>query len=165
MHRTIGGLTPTEPGYHRMEIRPRPGGELTHARARHITPYGLAESSWKIEGGKFHLNVTIPPNTTALVTLPNGEQFEIGSGVWNWSGDYQDPDARGPYTVDDLVADILNDKRASVAVMETFVHVGTPEFLRGIIFNERSLPLRQSLHMFPNYEEMVKIMNDTLANL
>jgi len=60
MHRTIGGLTPTEPGYRRMEIRPRPGGGLTHAHARHITPYGLAESSWKIENGKFDLNVTIP---------------------------------------------------------------------------------------------------------
>ena len=70
MHRTIGGLTPTEPGYRRMEIRPRPGGGLTHAQARHLTPYGMAESAWKIEDGKFDLDVIIPPNTTALVTLP-----------------------------------------------------------------------------------------------
>jgi alpha-L-rhamnosidase len=31
MQRTIGGLAPAEPGYRRLEIRPRPGGALTHA--------------------------------------------------------------------------------------------------------------------------------------
>jgi alpha-L-rhamnosidase len=166
MHRTIGGLTPTEPGYRRMDIRPRPGGGLTHAHARHITPYGLAESSWKIEDEKFHLNVTIPPNATALVFLPGADApSEIGSGVWDWTVPYNDPDARGPYHVDDLVGDILSDKRASKAIVDAFVRAGTPEFLRGVIFNERSLPLRQSLHMFPNYDEMVKMMNDALAGL
>jgi alpha-L-rhamnosidase len=38
MHRMIGGLTPAEPGYRLIEIRPRPGGGLTHAQARHVTP-------------------------------------------------------------------------------------------------------------------------------
>ncbi|MEP6894457.1 MAG: glycoside hydrolase family 78 protein, partial [Chloroflexota bacterium] len=118
MHRTIGGLTPTEPGYRRMEIHPRPGGGLTHAQARHLTPYGLAESSWKIENGMFDLNVIIPSNTTALVTLPNGEKHEVGSGIWNWSVPYQDPDARGPFTVDDLTGDIMSDKQASDAIMD-----------------------------------------------
>ena len=33
MHRTIGGLTPAQPGYRRIEIRPRPGGG-THALPR-----------------------------------------------------------------------------------------------------------------------------------
>lgn len=86
MHRTIGGLTPTEPGYRRMEIRPRPGGGLTHAQTRHLTPYGMAESTWKIEDGKFHLDVIIPPNTNALVTLPGSvSPTEVGSGSYTFS--------------------------------------------------------------------------------
>ncbi|MFN8414546.1 MAG: alpha-L-rhamnosidase C-terminal domain-containing protein [Anaerolineales bacterium] len=120
MHRTIGGLTPTEPGYRRMEIHPRPGGGLTHANARHVTPYGLAESSWKIENGMFDLNVTVPANTTALVVLPNGEQHEVGSGAWQWSVSYQDPDARGPFTVDDLIGDVPGDVVARDTIMNAF---------------------------------------------
>ena len=91
MHRTIGGLTPTEPGYRRMEICPRPGGGITHAQARHLTPYGLAESAWKIEDGKFHLDVIIPPNTSALVTLPGGDTSptEVGSGSYTFSSNIQ----------------------------------------------------------------------------
>jgi alpha-L-rhamnosidase len=163
MHRTIGGLTPAEPGYHRMEIYPRPGGGLTHAQTRHITPYGLAASSWKIENGKFDLNVIIPPNTTALITLPNGAPHEVGSGTWNWVIDYQDPDARGPYTVDDLAGDLLNDPRARNAITEVLVRTGAPAFVQGMIFGERNIPLRQSLRVLPKYEEAVKMMNDALA--
>ncbi len=95
MHRTLGGLAPLEPGYQRLQIAPRPGGGLTHAKARHITPYGLAESSWKIENGTFTLDVIVPANCSALVTLP-GSALEVGSGSWHWSIPYIDPDARGP---------------------------------------------------------------------
>jgi alpha-L-rhamnosidase len=165
MHRTIGGLTPTEPGYRRMEIRPRPGGGITHAQARHITPYGVAESAWKIEDGKFDLDVSIPPNTSALVILPNGERIEAGSGIWHWSVPYQDPDARGPFTVDDLAGDIMSNPIASEAIMDVLVHAGAPDFLRGVIFGERNIPLRQSLHMLPNYDDAVKMMNNALQSI
>jgi alpha-L-rhamnosidase len=95
MQRTIGGLTPVEPGYHRMEIRPRPGGGLKHCRTTHLTPYGLAECTWKIDGGNIDLEIVIPPNTTALVTLPGSDTppIEVGSGSWHWLAPYQDPDA------------------------------------------------------------------------
>ena len=164
MHRTIGGLAPTEPGYRRMDIHPRPGGGLTHAQVRHITPYGLAESSWKIENGKFDLDVTIPPNTSALVILPNGEQIEVGSGTWHWTVPYEDPDARGPFTLDDLTGDILSDNTARDAIMDVFKRAGTPDFLRANILNEKNVPLRQSLGMLPNYDAAVKMMNDALQS-
>jgi alpha-L-rhamnosidase len=167
MHRTIGGLTPTEPGYRHMEIRPRPGGGLTHAQARHITPYGMAECSWKIEDGKIHLNVIIPPNTTALVTFPGGDMapVEVGSGIWHWSVEYQDPDARGPFSVDDLTGDIISEPAANSALTEVLAQVDMPEFLRAVIIGELNVPLRQSLRMLPNYEHAVKLMKDALADL
>src|SRR3954449_9961231 len=41
LHRTVAGLAPGAPGYRSIVVRPLPGGGLTHARARHLTPYGL----------------------------------------------------------------------------------------------------------------------------
>jgi alpha-L-rhamnosidase len=72
MYRVIGGINvdPTAPGYRHILIQPRPGGGLTSARARHLTPYGPVASSWRIEGEELHLSVEIPPNTTATVHLP-----------------------------------------------------------------------------------------------
>ena len=68
MHRTIGGLTPTEPGYRRMEICPRPGGELD------ARPGPAYHSLWhgrvligKSKTGKFHLNVDHPAKHNCAV--------------------------------------------------------------------------------------------------
>ena len=87
LHRTVAGLAPTEPGYRRLEVRPRPGGGITSAAARHLTPYGPAALSWRLTDGEMTVEVTVPPNTTARVTLPKSdiEPFEVGSGDHRWS--------------------------------------------------------------------------------
>ena len=71
MYRTIGGinLDADSPGAKRVRIAPRPGGGLTYARASLDTPYGPVSSSWRLEARRFSLGVTVPPNTTADVTL------------------------------------------------------------------------------------------------
>ncbi len=90
LHRVVAGLAPAAPGYRRLAIRPRPGPGITRARARHLTPYGPAESSWSIANGQFALDVVVPPNTTASVILPgvSGESIEVGSGTHRWSYPY-----------------------------------------------------------------------------
>src|SRR6476620_7023678 len=74
LHRVVGGLSPAEPGYRLLDIRPIPGADalrpLTHARARHRTPYGLAECAWEIKDEQITVEVTVPPNTQANVLLP-----------------------------------------------------------------------------------------------
>jgi alpha-L-rhamnosidase len=103
LHRTVGGLAPAEPGYRRMEIKPHPGGGLTHARSRHRTPYGIAECAWAIKGGQIEIEVTVPPNTTASVTLPGKDAaaVEVGSGTHRWSYPYHLPLA-GPEEKSDV---------------------------------------------------------------
>lgn len=69
---TIAGLQPLPeaPGWKRIRIAPQPGGGLTRAAARLQTPYGEACSAWRIDEGRLHLTVGIPPNTDAEVVLP-----------------------------------------------------------------------------------------------
>jgi len=69
-------LDPGRPGYKHILIQPQPGGGLTSARAKLQTMYGVAESRWRIVAGKFLLEVTVPPNTTATVQMP-GEKKPV----------------------------------------------------------------------------------------
>lgn len=86
LHRSVAGLAAAEPGYRTLHIRPRPGGGLTHASARHITPYGEAKSAWRIKDGTFHLDITAPPNTRARVTLPGAhDEITVGPGDHSWA--------------------------------------------------------------------------------
>ena len=167
MHRTIGGLAPAEPGYRRIEIHPRPGGGLTHARASHLSPYGLVECAWKIEAGKIDVEVVIPPNATALVTFPGSDAapLEVGSGSWHWSIPYQDPDAHAPYTVDDLIEEILSDSAARTIIMDALSGLVEAGFLAMILQNYGDLPLRQALGLLPNSGELMPLMIDALAKL
>ena len=83
MHRVVAGLAPGAPGYAKLEIAPHPGGGLTSASARHLTPYGMASSSWTRTGTDFRLEVTVPPGCTAEVTLPgqSSGKLTVGPGT------------------------------------------------------------------------------------
>ncbi len=90
LHRVVAGLAPAAPGYKSFEIRPVPGGGLNSAGARHVTPYGEAACRWQIDDGAIRVDVQIPPNTTAKVTLPGhpgdaGQGLAIGAGRHHWS--------------------------------------------------------------------------------
>jgi alpha-L-rhamnosidase len=92
LHRVVGGLAPLEPGYGRIEVRPQPGGNLTHASSQHLTPNGMAECAWMIREGTMEVRVMVPPSVTAKVTLPAREEsIEVGSGTYHWSYDYESP--------------------------------------------------------------------------
>lgn len=69
----IAGLAPdpAHPGYKHFFIQPEPGGPLEWARAELETPYGKATSSWKKEGDKLIMEITVPPNTTATILFPD----------------------------------------------------------------------------------------------
>ncbi|WP_327699294.1 glycoside hydrolase family 78 protein [Streptomyces sp. NBC_00459] len=70
MHRTVAGLAPAAPGYREFTVRPLPYRALTHASARHLTPYGEASVSWRRENGRFRLDVVVPVGTRATIHLP-----------------------------------------------------------------------------------------------
>jgi alpha-L-rhamnosidase len=80
--RAVAGLAPdpAEPGYRHVIVHPRPGGGLTRAAASLRSRYGRIAVAWRIDGGRFSLDLTIPPNATASVTLPDGGSVSVGSG-------------------------------------------------------------------------------------
>jgi len=99
LHEVVGGISPLEPGWKHSLVRPVPGGSLTHAEVKHDTPYGMLSCKWSIEAGQFRLSLTVPPNTTAKVVMPDRqashvlgdteEGFEVGSGNYEFSCAYE----------------------------------------------------------------------------
>ncbi len=106
MHRVVAGLAPVEPGYRTFRVAPRPGGGLTHASARHLTPFGLAEVSWRRDGERLEVDVLVPVGTTAVVDLPGGTTGELSPGEHRLSGDVraadQDPPIPAPRNIFDV---------------------------------------------------------------
>lgn len=80
MYRYLAGLNPVEPGYRRTELRPRPGGGFTHARATHESLYGTHASGWRIDNGTLHVDISVPPNTCATLVLPGDVRIDVPPG-------------------------------------------------------------------------------------
>ncbi len=77
--RVVAGINPEEdpPAYKRFTLRPQPGGDLTYARAEYDSARGKIVSAWSLEGETFHLEVTVPANTTATLYVPARDPTKI----------------------------------------------------------------------------------------
>lgn len=88
LYREVAGISEEEPGYRTIRIQPHPGGGLSFVKASYDCPYGTIVSSWRMEKGRFRLHVEIPPNTKALIYLPEsqnpGQPIRVGSGVYDF---------------------------------------------------------------------------------
>jgi alpha-L-rhamnosidase len=170
LHRTVAGLAPAGPGYRRLLVRPRPGGGLTGAAARLLTPYGPAEAGWRLEGGEITVRAVVPPNASATVDLPGAGRapLDVGSGAHVWTYPYAPP-ARPPRprTLDAALGDLRADP-AAWALVRAVLGAHAPELLGPL---ERAaprlapLPARQVLATLPGSGALAAAFEAALAAL
>ncbi|MBE7087144.1 MAG: alpha-L-rhamnosidase [Clostridiales bacterium] len=87
MYRRILGVEALTGGYKQFKISPVLGGGITFAKGHVDCPYGRIEADWRIEDGKFSIDVAVPVSTTCLLKLPNGQETSLPSGKYNFSYD------------------------------------------------------------------------------
>ena len=121
LHRTVAGLAPGSPGYRDLVVRPVPGPGLTHASARHVTPYGEAAVAWRRADGRFTLDVTVPPGCRATVHVPGEEPVTVRHGRHTWTA--ADPCAVGRAPIR-TVRDLIDDPDAWTAAVDLFTAHG-----------------------------------------
>ena len=165
LHRTVAGLAPAEPGYKKIEIRPIPGGGLTHASARLVTPYGLAKSAWNIADGRLRLDVTLPPNTTGTVTLPgDGQTFSVACGHYTWSIPYQPAEKQvAPLSLDMSIGELIDRPEAYNRILGVLYQ--NNHELSARLEGQVTISLRQAAAMMPNPQAILAHMEKELAQL
>ncbi|WP_030925123.1 glycoside hydrolase family 78 protein [Streptosporangium amethystogenes] len=169
LHRTVAGLAPAEPGYRALTIAPRPGGGLTHATARLRTPYGLASSSWRLDGGQISVEAVVPANTTAQVTLPGGDRITVGSGTHRWSAPHADAQAdAAPLTLDSTLAEVA-DRPGALRVLTDAIVGHLPEIAEhvqaGLDSAQQNMTVREAIAMIPGGEYLPAEIETGFARL
>lgn len=83
---SLAGIRPyVKNGYQIVGVAPKPIGDLKYVKCSYDTPYGVIAVDWTHENGTFTLNLSVPVNTTAVVTLPREkEPKEVQSGTYQW---------------------------------------------------------------------------------
>ncbi len=117
MHRVLAGLAPLEPGYRTVLVAPQPIADLTWASTRHTSAYGDIVVRWERTDGRLDVDVTVPPNSEAVVRLPGRDDERVRSG--NHHFEVADPiPAPGPITSATPLGEIVDDTEA-YRVVET----------------------------------------------
>jgi alpha-L-rhamnosidase len=98
LHREVAGLAPAAPGWRRIRFAPKPGGGLSHARARYESVLGTAACAWRRDGTTLTIEVEVPVGADGTIVLPGtGEEIGVGPGVHTVSTAFRDlvddPDA------------------------------------------------------------------------
>lgn len=167
MHRVIGGIAPAEPGYRRLEIRPIPGGGLTSARARHITPYGEATCAWQFENGEMTVAVTLPPNTTATVILPGKEgesPLEVGAGEHHWTYPFTDPRSALPnLTLDSTIGELVDHPEAYQKVTAILREFGP--VVRDRMLSQEGTSIREAVNLTKRGNEILQRIEAALESI
>ena len=73
-------LDPSHPGYKHLRLQPQFTSRLSYLKASLESPYGLISSSWHATRHEMIYDVTIPPNSSALLLLPVPPQQVRQSG-------------------------------------------------------------------------------------
>ncbi len=124
-----------------MRVAPVPLPGIDDAFAEHVTPYGRARVDWRRQGHAIVVNAVVPPNTTALVELPDGMRATVGSGIHEWEATIESPPAAGPVSLASSLADLIDDPRAYRALRESLAEVD-PALADEICAHTRWLPGR-----------------------
>ena len=80
LYRSLGGISAISPGYEQIQIRPLTPKGLSSAAVTYDSVRGPIESSWSIDAEKFTLKLRIPPNATAVVTVPTLDANSVREG-------------------------------------------------------------------------------------
>jgi len=62
---------------------------LTRARATHESLYGTHACGWRIDAGTLHVDVSVPPNTSATLVLPDAVKIDVPPGQHTFEAPFQ----------------------------------------------------------------------------
>ncbi len=68
---------PEQRGFKRIRMRPVLAGDLRFVQAAYQSPHGEIRSYWRRHGDRLEWRVTVPPNTTARVSVPAAPDAEV----------------------------------------------------------------------------------------
>jgi len=81
----LAGIAPAAPGFKTIRMQPAFPARLDSLKASYETPYGSVKSRWQRTKDKISWDITVPPNTKALVRLPDGKEQRVGPGEYHFS--------------------------------------------------------------------------------
>lgn len=128
-HRNLGGISSLEPGYKKSRIAPRLITGIPEVETSLETVYGKLSCSISCRKGKYRIDIQVPANTTAHVSLPEKEDFQVGSGRYHYEYETKASFVRQRFSTDSTLGALLAEPLGA-----QMLHSYAPELCENELF-------------------------------
>ena len=155
------GLQPIEPGYRKFKVEPRFIKGITWAQLCYESVYGKIKVNWRCEKGQITLDLTVPANTTALLTLPEKDGVqELGSGQYHFSYATETRLEKSRYSMETPMRVLLQHPAAQPLIRQYMPDMLENRMLEYVIHEPISVLLGYAPQAEPLYQMILQAMND-----
>ena len=112
MYRKVAGLSQLEPGYKKFQVKPMFVKGIEECGTEFESVYGKIVTNTSCKNGKIHVHVEVPANTTAVIVLPEKEEHEVGSGVYDYEYDTKTSLVVERFSMDSTLGEIVAEPLA-----------------------------------------------------
>ena len=161
LYTRLCGLRLIEPGYRKFAVSPQFIKGITHAEMTYESAYGQIGTAWRCEKGIITVDLTVPANTTALLTLPEKEEtLTLGSGTYRYEYETETRLEQDRYTLD-IPFRVMLEHPVARQLLQQYM----PDFLDNpmieyVMNNPISFMLTYAPQTRPMYEMILKAMNE-----
>lgn len=161
LYTRLCGLRPIEPGYKHFAVSPQFIKGIPWAELSYESIYGAIKVGYRCEKGQITVDIEVPCNTTALLTLPEqaGEQ-ELGSGKYRFTYPTDTDLTQGRYTLLTPLRVMLQHPAAKPLIEQYMPQMLDNPMLEYIINEPISTLLGYAPEAQPLYEMILQAMND-----
>ncbi len=160
LYTRLCGLQIVEPGYKVFSVRPQFVKGITWTELEYESVYGKIALSWRCEGGRITVDLTVPANTTALLTLPEqAETLTLGSGQYHYEYATDTRLEQDRYTMETPLHTVLEHPAARSVLAQYAPEMLDNPMLEYVINEPISALLAYSPNAKPLFEGVLLAMN------
>ena len=162
MYTRLCGLRMIEPGYKKFAVKPAFIKGITHAEMTYESVYGTIKTAWKCENGTITVDLTVPVNTTAELTLPEkNETLTLGSGTYHYEYETETRLEQDRYTLETPLRVMLDHPAAQPVIRQYMPQMLDNPMIEYVREEPISSLLAYAPEAKPLYEMILKIMNES----
>ena len=162
LYTRLSGLRLVEPGYKKFAVAPQFIKGITHAELSYESVYGTIRTAWRCEKGTITVDLTVPANTTALLTLPEkDETVMLGSGSYHYKYATETRLEQDRYTLERPLYVMLEHPAARPLLEQYMPQMLDNPMLEYVMNEPISALLSYAPGAKPLYEMILKAMNES----
>ena len=159
----IAGLRNNGLGWKKVIIKPHLNYRMKYIDFAYDSISGKYKISWNWLHDKFEINITIPNGCEAEIILPNGKNYKVTGGNYNYKCEL-DKKIYSPFSIDTPIIDLMKNEQAGMIIKALL-----PQMYNAIQTNDgfkvNSIRSANALPNFAYSPDIIKICDEELSKI